>query len=100
MEELTKLCCDPATAPDGILFGSTTPITHFLQEAEKYPELKQPYKVTFGNMQNVYDDMDTWYFPCEKICRAAINLMMSNSDADWMLPSVCRVPGAWLEKKA
>jgi DNA-binding transcriptional regulator YhcF (GntR family) len=100
MEELIKLCRDPATAPDGILFGSTTPITHFLQEAEKYPELKQPYKVTFGNTQNMYDGIDTWYFPCEKICRAAINLMISNSDADWMLPSVCRVPGAWFEKQA
>ena len=100
MEELVKLCLDPATTPDGIIFGSTTPITHFLEETKKYPELKQPYKVTIGNPQNVYDDIDAWYFPCEKICRAAINLMMSNSDADWMLPSVCRVPGAWLEKKA
>lgn len=99
LEELVNLCIAPSTAPDGIIFGATTPISRYLQEAEKHPELNRPYKVTFGNTMAHYDGIDTWVFASITLHRAAIDLMLSNNDADWMLPTVHRVPGAWLEKQ-
>lgn len=95
LNEILQCFSNPNDIPDGIIFGTTTIIPSYMQEAVNNPVLLRPYKVAFGNAADHFDGVDIWDFSGKNLGRAAVELFMTHSDVDWLLPSVTRIPGQW-----
>ena len=95
MQELFRICADPGSCPDGIVFISNTAARTFYEEQKKNPALQKIRYIYFASGSNENITGDAFTFSSRAIGRMAVDLLVNFRDEDWMLPNVHHIQGYW-----